>query len=144
MYLFHSLWKKTFETVLSSQGLKGQKGPIVSKGRSPLTPLGIHTPSWKASTTFTCQSICNFCSHPHPANYMNPQNKGSWSLAFATPTLATQAFGHPYFHRSYPALLWAYAFHPPTPTLVRPLLFHEKRLPINPACMLIDSLIYST
>ena len=38
----HYLGKKAFETVLPSQGLKGWKGRTVPKGRSSLTPLGIH------------------------------------------------------------------------------------------------------
>ena len=81
MYPFHYLGKKAFETVLSSQGQKGWKRPLVPKGKSPLILLCIHVPSWKASTTFTCQSICNFFPvNSCPANYICPQDKGLWGL----------------------------------------------------------------
>ena len=62
----HYLGKEAFETVLSSQGLKDQKRPIVPKGRSPLTPLGtLDTPPPKLAPPLHVNQYVT-SSPPHP------------------------------------------------------------------------------
>ena len=146
--LFHYLGKKAFETVLSSQGLKNLKGPIVPKGRRPLLPLGIHSLSWRASTTFTCQSICNFFTLPHPVNYKRPLGQRAWLGALGLSSL--QASGHlASGHECLPPRPWAaltftaFALPHPEPLLPQrgPILFHENRSPIH-LVLIFNSLLH--
>ena len=141
---------------------EGGEGPIVPTRRNPLILLSVYTQSWEASITFTCQSICNFFILPHPTNYIGSQDKRLWVwcswLSVPHPghvpwghmhachpqPLAMLTFCHLYLCCPYPALPWNYAFQPPTPTLPRPMLSLENRSPINPTCMLIDSLVFNS
>ena len=146
--------------MLSSQGLKGQKGPPVPQGRIPLTPLGIHTPSPtpKADTTFTCQSVCNFFTPSHQPCSSSEQrtlrlgafgSRLSGLLARGCPASGHLASGHR--HACHPGLwlpllsLPCFALNlclSPHPLAVaRPVLFHGSGSPINPDCRLIDLLI---
>ena len=151
-----TIWeKKAFETVLSAQGLKGWKGPIVPKGTSPLTSLYIHTiPHRNLAALLPVNQYVNIFT-PHPANSVNPQNKGLLAFLAFLP-LWLPGLWPPGLQ---PLGLWPLTHLPPwplallcpeiipftlTPTLTRPALFHKNRSPINPACTPIDSLIYNS
>ena len=105
IYLSHYLGKKAFESVLSPQG---PKMSIVPKGKSPLILLCIHVPSWKASTTFTCQSICNLLTLTHSGKSSRQRTGG---LALLT-LLALEALWLPCLRS--PGL-WPHTHLPPRP-----------------------------
>ena len=134
---------------------------------SPLVPLGIHAPHhpWailRASTTFTCQSICNFFTLPHPTNCISPQDKGLVAVGVTGSLDAwpQDCACHPLPHHpcachsglwmplpSLPLLcitLNLCVSDPYPPTLAGPVLFHENGSPVHPDCMLIDQLILNS
>ena len=145
--IFSIIWERKPLKLLSSQGLKGWRGPVVPKGRSPLILLAIHAlcPG-KLALTLPAFTL------PHPTNYTGPQDltllalwllgQDTWpqathshaTPALTTPALATLAFGSPC-----PTLPWTYAFQPTclsTPLLGR--MDHQETLLV---LCLIDSLI---
>ena len=173
MYLLRYLRKIVFETLLSFQGLKGLKRPIVPKGRSPLIPLGIHDspPPGKLYVTLPVNQCVTSSPSPIPPTIQVLRTKdyvawcswlsghlarlpslrlcGFWPHSACHPSPCHPCVCHPSFWpplplHPYPASPWTCDFHPPTPTLARPILFLENRSIINHACTLRDSMIFNS
>ena len=157
MYPFHYLGKKAFETVLSSQGQKGWKRPLVRKGRSLwITGYSCPSPGKLALPLPVNQSVTSSPSTlVQPTIYvLRTKDSGAWR-SWLSGHVCTGYLGpyqpctcHPDLWPPLPSLPLScltlnLCLSAPTPTLASPVLFQENGSPINPAYTLIDSLIFN-
>ena len=137
--IFSIVWKrKALKLCFHPQACLAQKGKQCLKEEAHSLFGIIKLQSGKATTTFTCQSICHPPHHSACQLYKSPEQR-TWDLATPASSLAPTTFA---------AFTWFYPepmpFSPSAPTLAKPILFPENGSPINPAGTLIDSLMFNS